>query len=287
MTHTANGTRTALVAVAICIGSIGIVAQDGKPTVPATPAVHHGFQFLPGRCDGAPREYCGGRTTKEWTSEEISIVASALDDILSLPRGAFVSTEILKRGVTSFRRFDRSLNGPTVTAAYMTVRFAGQVERFVEMTDSFFLFSSLRDVRGDFRLQTQIVLHEFFHALDEHGDLFSSGVDFRALVGLEPRGNGWLFTGATTAQVDEHDLRVAELNTLMLANSDPLSEHEQSRNYALGLSRGFPSMDSLQNPAEAFAEIGSYLILDSRARTYMKPAVIEYFEASVFASLGR
>ena len=48
-----------------------------------------------------------------------------------------------------------------------------------------------------------------------------------------------------------------------------------------------PSMRSVANPAEAFAEIGAHLVLDPSARTYLARPVVEYFDVSVFPALRR
>jgi hypothetical protein len=48
-----------------------------------------------------------------------------------------------------------------------------------------------------------------------------------------------------------------------------------------------PTMQSIRSPAEAFAEIGSHLILDQNARKYLPSKLTAYFDANVFLRQAR
>ena len=46
-----------------------------------------------------------------------------------------------------------------------------------------------------------------------------------------------------------------------------------------------PSIQAARSPAEAFAEIGSHLILDPLARQYLPKELVDYFDRRVFSAL--
>lgn len=48
-----------------------------------------------------------------------------------------------------------------------------------------------------------------------------------------------------------------------------------------------PTMQSIRSPAEAFAEIGSHLVLDQNARKYLPSELTAYFDANVFLCQAR
>jgi hypothetical protein len=46
-------------------------------------------------------------------------------------------------------------------------------------------------------------------------------------------------------------------------------------------------IQAARSPAEAFAEIGSHLILDPLARRYLPLELVNYFDTRVFSALDR
>ena len=70
---------------------------------------------------------------------------------------------------------------------------------------------------------------------------------------------------------------------------DWAAQWKMNRSLALGMRPvRLPTMQSIRGPAEAFAEIGSHLVLDPRARKILVTQIYRaYFDANVFGRQKR
>jgi hypothetical protein len=60
----------------------------------------------------------------------------------------------------------------------------------------------------------------------------------------------------------------------------------RDRAFATAMTFPLPTIQSLVNPGESFADILAHLIVDPRAATYLGPGVVEWFEQTVFPDLA-
>ncbi len=184
------------------------------------------------------------------------------------------------------RRFTHGRSGgtvdPTIVASF---RRRGDVD-VVELYDRFFRLGDSRDVlsgRHGYRFQTQVLLHELLHALDEH----SAHDPFQKAVGFVQAGSRVRFTVSTTEEVAA--LSQWEAIIPRLERTEAYVE-ERRLNRRLAMDQRpirIPTMDCIRGPAEAFAEIGSHLILDDHAAKYLPPSVTDYFAREVGYSSPR
>jgi hypothetical protein len=249
----------------------------GRTTAQAS---YLGFTFAPGDCAGQTVD-CTLRTPKEWTTGDINIVRKAIDEIVDKPTGHDIVTRTQARGVRVLRRYSVGLSNsapvPAISAAFRPYR------NEIELNDRFFAMSSHRDRfsgKPGYLLAAQSLLHECLHAVDE----WSATSEFATLAGFGRTGARWRFEVKTpdegTAPVRfDKDLACFE------KSGDWQAQWRINRTLALGMRPvRVPTLQSIRSPAEAFAEVGSHLILDRTARTYLPTGLADYFDAKVFVS---
>jgi hypothetical protein len=125
----------------------------------------------------------------------------------------------------------------------------------------------------------QALLHECFHAIDD----LSGRPEFAEMAGFVRAGTQWRY--AIRSQAEATALTAFDNELLRMEQSRSFREEPYlNRRLAMALQPvQYPTMQATRSPAEAFAEIGSHLILDPRAREYLPPKVVEFFSMRVFA----
>jgi hypothetical protein len=124
------------------------------------------------------------------------------------------------------------------------------------------------------------------HAVDGLPGKLSAEAEFLRVAGFTRTGSRVRFEVTTDAEV-----------TALVRFDKDLARFERAGDYAaqwrlnrsLALSTRpirVPTMQSIRGPAEAFAEIGSHLILDQKARQYLPHDLTTYFDAHVFIRQG-
>jgi hypothetical protein len=228
--------------------------------------------FADGSCDspGAERACVD---YKSWTPNEKSVVAAVLADIEGLgPEGRNL---IQRANLNTLRR-----RGPLEDPAIYAFTITGPAERFVTFLDRFFEQPDLRDLVAGYRLQTQRLLHELFHALDmrsRSSGRVSDSVAFQRWAGFDARGR---FASAVASQVNREIQRVNSLN-----DSGQI-EAAWNLDRSGGMKIGLPTLAAAQSPRESFAEIGSHLLLDPKGtRRMLRSELVQFFEDRVFVLL--
>ena len=234
-----------------------------------------GFLITEGYC--APANLgCAKQLPRSWSAHELSKVKQSIDEIQIRPSGDALIQRIQVPRRVVIRRFTHGRSGgtvdPTIVASF---RRRGDLD-LVELYDRFFRFGDSRDVlsgRRGYRFQTQVLLHELLHALDEH-----SGQDaFQKAVGFVQAGSRVRFAVGTPAEVAALSQWEAVIPRLERAE-DYVEQRRLNRRLAMNQRPiRIPTMDCIRGPAEAFAEIGSHLILDDNASKYLPRQVTEYF----------
>ena len=74
--------------------------------------------------------------------------------------------------------------------------------------------------------------------------------------------------------------------TYLLGSNDYVGALEVNRRWATSFIKNpLPSMQAWTNLQEAFAEIGSHLLLEPASRQYLRQDVLDYFDQRVMLSL--
>lgn len=145
--------------------------------------------------------------------------------------------------------------------------------RTIDLTDRFFERQSARDHfsgQPGYLLTTEILAHELLHAVDA-GQQYSGTAEFRRVVRL----------GMPVSQQEAADRANVERERLN-AEGRYDAGWEASRSWAIVTLRGrLPSVHTLDNYREAFAELGAHLVLDPNARRQFEPRVVQYLERAV------
>lgn len=270
---------------AICLWTLQVPAETLRLPSEANPQVG-GFVLRRGTCE-LGQAYCERREPKDWTTFEIDLIRQAVESISSRPTGKAVLAEAQRLGFNTLRRYARAIPGPEgVARAQPTAGLhRNRMMSAIDINDAYFLYSGVRDAHSGtpgYSIPAQILLHEAFHAIDRH----SAGARFRELAGFVEAGSEVRFAIQSPSDAmafADHDRRLA----MMIAADDHKAMRAFNREAALGMRPvRIPSMQATRSPAEAFAEIGSHLILDPRARMYLPREVVSYFESVVFASVS-
>jgi hypothetical protein len=280
---------------AVCVsGALVIALQDAAVQRPpaggqnSPPTRYAGFIFAPGRCDPGAKD-CELRKPKPWAGDDIATVKRAIDEILGRPMGKAVIEGAQRRGFLTLERYTAAGLNDASGEPYPPPGPAAALHRnlySIDLYDRYFAKSGLRDPfsgKPGYLEVAEILLHECFHAVDN----LSGTAGFRNLLGFTA-GSRFKFAATTEADVlalTEFGRQVRDAaRHVEGVESRRASERLRRANRALALGmdpvRG-PTMQSFQSPAEAFAEIGSHLVLDPRARTYLPRETVAYFDKLV------
>ena len=244
-----------------------------------------GFLITEGYC--APTNLgCAQQLPRSWSADELSKVKQSIDEIRARASGDAVMQRIQMPRRVVIRRFTHGRSGgavdPTIVASF---RRRGDVD-VVELYDRFFRLGDSRDIlsgRQGYRFQTQVLLHELLHALDEH----SAHDAFQKAVGFVQAGSRLRFSVSTPAEVAALSQWAAVIPRL-----ERIEAYVEQRrlNRRLAMDQRpirIPTMECIRGPAEAFAEIGSHLILDDNAPKYLPSSVTDYFAKAVGIAVKR
>ena len=251
---------------------------------------HGGFRFEKGDCDRDPG-FCERRQPKAWTSDEITIVKQAIDEILTRPLGPEALARCRRNGFDTLRRYTAVGETEWSTAPDFLPRPQANLHwdplaPSIDFNDEFFRDRGLRDSfsgRPGYLVSAAVLLHECMHALDE----VSRYPMFRDLVGFVRAGTRWRFIAGTqsdVAAITEFNRQIVKLARL----NDRAGMWRANRRFALSMKPvRLPTMSAVRGPGEAFAEIGAHLILEDRARQYLPKEVVAYFDRNVLEPLTR
>jgi hypothetical protein len=270
-------------AIVLAAGSSLTVPQRGTddPTArqPA-PIEYRGFRFLAGACEPG-QTACAQGGPKDWTSSEIDVVTSAIDEILTRPNGANVVERTQRRGVTALRRYGAlsGRSGPVPAAAALR---RGRFPASIEVYDRFFASPHGRDSHSGkpgFLVVSEILLHECMHAIDD----LSGDLEFVRIAGFTRAGDRWRFAIQNAEEAAALTRYNDEFARLDAAGADFMAKWRLGRATALNMRPiRVPTIHATARPTEAFAEIGAILVLDPNARKYLPRDLVVYFDRNVF-----
>jgi hypothetical protein len=214
---------------------------------------------------------------KAWAPDELALVKRAIDEILERPGGAVVVNAAHRRGVTALRRLSFALRGsepfPSAAGAWVRTPFSAHLELY----DRFFALGDSRDDlypgTPGYLFVAQLLLHELFHVIDRQ----SNTPEFLDLAGFVRAGSRMSYSVNTPEEVMALHEWEQQL-PLLEAKGDVVGLHRLNRRLARQMqNHPIPTLACIRGPAEAFAEIGSHIVLDPNAPRYLPNALIQFF----------
>ena len=228
----------------------------------------------------APR--CLSAGPKDWSDEERRVMRLTLDRLMTneLVRGIVAGAA--DNGYHGLQRYKTDTQ-PDATGA-PSVKFGpGFVlyqSKVIGITDAFFALAEVRDGLGGHRVGDVVLVHELIHAFDDRRRSITP--EFTALSGWAFDGGRWQYKN----RVNFSAYQGVFAETLTLYARGRYEEAwTRDRAFATTLHFPLPRIQSLVTPAESFADILAHLIVDPSARTYLRPAVAEWFERRIYPTL--
>lgn len=274
-------TPTTVLALVVAVGLAAATADQEQPAPQLI--AYRGFDLLPGECP-ARSTGCRSQQPKAWAPSEVALVKRAIDEILESPDGALVVDAAHRRGVTALRRFSYGFRDSAPLPANIASFIRRPSSAHLELYDRFFAVGDSRDSlypgTPGYLLVAQSLLHELFHVVDSHSSL----PEFLKLAGFDGAGSRLRY-GVTTPEevtiLNEWDRELP----LLEAKGAFLEQRRLNRALAQRMpGQRLPTLDSIRGPAEAFAEIGSHIVLDRNAPKYLSAEMIQYFKDHVLRS---
>ena len=235
------------------------------------------FELGAGRCPAASAG-CQALGPKEFTAAEGELVRGALDEIVSRSLGRDLVRQVQRGGGVRIVRF----TGPSGPLAMAAAAFrSGPGGASVEIYDRFVVFGDARDEyyggKGH-SFAAQALTHELMHAVDT----LSDNPEFLSAVGFVRAGARWRYS-ATDPDAVTALMRWETERVTLEQRQDYRSLRRLNRELAINArSIGLPSMQAVRSPAEAFAEIGSYLVIDEAAAKHLPDEIVTLFQREVF-----
>ena len=168
---------------------------------------------------------------------------------------------------------------PTVSANAHTSVFG---VNSIDVNDLFFRYAGATDGFSGtpgYALPAAILLHELVHGMDQ--GVYSESAEFSELVGFQ-RAPGGSPLAVRSAEEQREWARFRDEKIRLLLDGQYEAAWRVDRTYAITILKGrVPTLAAVQDPLEAFAEIGAHLVLDPNARTQIDSRVIDYFNDAV------
>ncbi|MFS4458650.1 hypothetical protein [Bdellovibrio sp. HCB2-146] len=217
---------------------------------------------------------------KAWSAEEKEVVSGYLRNIKG-PRLAFLLKTIKSKGITKLHRVVYGStwynNAAERRAEFMRSTNSGilwvdPVTNVIGFTDRFFKGTEFIDPFAQIERKQLNVLHELIHVFDIANGHISSEEGFK-------RASGWAWDGKEFV-INGVDYQAAmkdwESTYALIKHHKAADAYHNDR--VMGVQYGFPTLYSMTNSHECFAEILSYYILDPTAPTYLSPSLMKYFD---------
>jgi hypothetical protein len=215
--------------------------------------------------------FCKSVGFKRWRTSEIRLIKETLSS-LSDPKLQFMFNSIKEKGIVKFHRVSFSASW-----------FPNQQERRVEFSrknnkvliwvdpvtnvvgfmDSFFSSKNFIDPHAGISRKTFNLLHELTHIYDIASGHVSSSEGLKKAVGWHWDGNHHVIQGQSFESVQN------EFKKILTYVKNGESHKAFTLDRTIGISYGFPTLYSMLNSHENFAELISYYILDPTAKDYL------------------
>lgn len=225
--------------------------------------------------------FCQAVEFKPWQSEERKRVLELLS-VMNEPRFEKIFRVIKEKGIKKFHRVGYASNWRP-NQALRRVEFSrnnakvllwvNPVTRVVGFTDAFFKGTKFIDPLAKLPRKQLNVVHEVMHVFDLALGYASNSKEFQSAVGWSWDGHTHVIEGI---EFYEGRVRFQEIMEF-LNNGDAARTYALDRDY--GVELGVPTLYSLSNHQESFAETMTYALLDPEAKNYLPQKVQDYVKA--------
>jgi hypothetical protein len=220
---------------------------------------------------------------KEWSADERRKIEEAMRRLTAHESVRGILVGVRENGYGGFRRYSTHTEPdethgrvPTFSPGFVLFR-----SKVIGITDAFFQTADVTDPLSGYRFGDLILLHELIHAFDDRRASLDGR--FTTLTGWAFRNNRWEYNNRVN--FSGYKGVVAETLTLY-ARGQYAEAWARDRAFATTMAFPLPTIQSLVNPGESFADILAHLIVDQRASTYLAPDVVSWFEQKVFPTLA-
>ena len=224
--------------------------------------------------------YCEAVEFKSWRPEERELVSEYLKAMRG-PRFEKLLAVIKDKGITKFHRVSYASSW-SANHALRRVQFTrrhdkvllwvNSVTRMVGFTDAFFKGTKFIDPRAALPRKQLNVIHEIMHIFDLAADDPSQSAAFQKAIGWKWDGHNHIVETIPFARATEQFKEIM----VYLDNGNAARTYELDRE--LGVSYGVPTLYSLSNIRESFAETLTYALLDPTAGEYLSTETLDYVD---------
>ncbi|WP_232469121.1 hypothetical protein [Bdellovibrio bacteriovorus] len=225
--------------------------------------------------------FCEAVEFRPWSEAEKQIVGEYLANIND-PRLGHLLEVIKSKGITKIHRVGYGATwynniskrrAEFVRSRDKALLWVNPVTNVIGFSDSFFTGTSFMDPHAKVDRKQINVFHELVHVFDVALGHISTSQEFYDSVGWHWDGKEHVIGG-----VDYHQSQLDFKNILALVgNKQSARAYAQDRE--LGIQYGFPTVYSMTNTHESFAEIISYYIFDPTAKDYLSPKIQAYVKS--------
>jgi len=226
--------------------------------------------------------FCEAVEFKAWSESEKEIVGTYLKN-LNDPRLGFFLKKLKSKGISKIHRVSYSSSWYSsvadrqvkfIRAADKAMLWVNPVTHVIGFTDTFFTSTEFMDPYAQVSRKQLNVLHELAHAFDISLGHISSEQAFSKATGWywNVESKEFAIRGFESVQTNSEFQSVLDL----IKNDKTAAAYERDR--VLGVLHGFPTVYSMLNSHECFAELLSYYILDPTAPVYLSKDVMSYFD---------
>ncbi len=154
------------------------------------------------------------------------------------------------------------------------------VTNVIGVMDNFFSSTEFIDPYANVSRKTLNILHELAHVYDIANDHISNKSDISKKA-------GWYWDGKRHAiKGVDYDVVLSEFDKILSYVRNKNSAKAYSEDRRLGIDYGFPTIYSMMNSHECFAELLSYYILDAHAKNYMSKEITLELDRILAAKKG-
>lgn|GEM_PF-4080187 len=236
---------------------------------------HAVFVDLDGCGDPRAEEFCKFLAVdyRPWTQEERRRVREALDPVSSAPKLSVLISDFKKNGIKEivFLRVydDQDSAGSLVVNDRL----------FIYLRNQFFTSKSMY---GTWSEQSHALAHEFFHAYAHFNapQSYFSDPFWTSLAAA----TSWGYPMKTNANIVKSELNAKVRERVSLCKSGKFQE-AAALDLEYSRPKGFPSLYSMTQLGEYFAELGSFLAHDEDMASALKPDVRAWLQEHQLGSL--
>lgn len=254
------------------------------------PGVHNLYRNRPALLSGSQfpsmknRSFAKVSPAKDWSPEERAQIEGYLDEIARIPNIQAFLKQVAENGFDTIYRLPhrvvehrRFFFFPAHLVRKNVAANINSKHRSIQIYDSFFEEASPFSHTGIFGAKS-VLLHEMAHAFDL--GKYSTSDDFLELTGWRRRsslagfadGAGYVYEIASASREQIETIRL-ERSRLYHAGK---KEEAFALEWKFAHKRSFPTLYSMLDPQETFAEVVVNVLLDPNVETYLKPDLVRW-----------